>query len=102
MNCLIKSLFYSTPRYLIGLSSTPHRSDGMDVLLDLYFGKDKILRKLHRKHTVYRVNTGLQFESKQTRDGKLDWNSIIEAQSNDEKRNEMIIQVILKHKYIKC
>ena len=95
---LSKSLFYSTPRYLIGLSATPHRSDGMDVLLDLYFGKDKILRKLHRKHTVYRVNTGLQFESKQTRDGKLDWNSIIEAQSNDEKRNEMIIQVILKHK----
>jgi superfamily II DNA or RNA helicase len=95
---LSKSLFYSTPRYIIGLSATPHRSDGMDVLLDLYFGKNKILRKLYRKHNVYRVNTGLEFETKQTRDGKLDWNSIIEAQSNNEERNEMIIQVILKHK----
>ena len=95
---LSKSLFYSTPRYIIGLSATPHRSDGMDVLLDLYFGKNKILRKLYRKHTVYRVNTGLEFETKLTRDGKLDWNSIIEGQSTDEKRNEMIIQVIQKHK----
>jgi superfamily II DNA or RNA helicase len=30
---------YLTPQYLIGLSATPYRNDGMDILLDLHFGK---------------------------------------------------------------
>lgn len=94
---LSKSLFYSTPRYMIGLSATPHRPDGMDILLEYYFGKNKISRQLFRKHTVYRVNTGIKFETKMTKDGKLDWNSIIEGQSENEERNKMILDIILKH-----
>ena len=30
------------PRYLIGLSATPYRHDGLDSLIELYFGKNKI------------------------------------------------------------
>ena len=31
------------PRYLIGLSATPYREDGLNILLDLYFGEEKIM-----------------------------------------------------------
>ena len=47
---LSEAFSYVQPRYLIGLSATPYRSDGMDSLLEAYFGKDKIYRKLHHQH----------------------------------------------------
>ena len=34
---LSESMFYVSPRYLLGLSATPTRPDGMDGLLD-WFG----------------------------------------------------------------
>lgn len=95
---LSKSLYYITPRYLIGLSATPTRPDGMDVLLDVYFGKTHITKKLFRKHLVYRVDTNLEPEVKQTKNGNMDWNSVIEFQSNNPERNEMILNIIEKFK----
>jgi superfamily II DNA or RNA helicase len=93
---LSKSLFYTTPRYLIGLSATPHRSDGMDILLDLYFGTEKINKQLFRKHLVYKVNTGIKIEAKINVSGQMDWSSVIEAQSNSEERNGIILDIISK------
>jgi superfamily II DNA or RNA helicase len=43
---LSRSLQYLCPRYLIGLSATPYRLDGLNILLDLYFGEDKIIREM--------------------------------------------------------
>jgi superfamily II DNA or RNA helicase len=55
---LSKSLHFISPRYLIGLSATPYRPDNLDILLELYFGKNKIIRTMKRKHIIYQVNTG--------------------------------------------
>jgi superfamily II DNA or RNA helicase len=55
-----KSMLSITPRYVLGLSATPYRTDGLDILLDLYFGKEKIVRKLEHAHTVYTVNTNIE------------------------------------------
>ena len=68
---LSECMYYTSPRYLLGLSATPTRPDGMDGLLDFYFGKDnKIIRELYHEHIVYKVETGLEFEeeSSNTRD----------------------------------
>lgn len=91
---LSKSLSYVCPRYTIGLSATPTRSDGMDVLLNHYFGENKIYRKLHRKHFVYKVKTEFEPEFGYGKNGKIDWNSVLESQCNDEGRNEMIIKIV--------
>lgn len=85
---------YITPRYLIGLSATPYRMDGLDVLLDNYFGTEKIIRKLYRKHTVYKLETGIQPEVKLNKMGKVDWNSVMESQCENRDRNETIIKII--------
>lgn len=95
---LSQCMRYITPRYVLGLSATPYRTDGLDSLLDMYFGKDKIVRKLHRKHTVYRINTGIKPEIKLNRMGKVDWNSVLESQCLDKQRNEMIVKLV---KYFK-
>jgi len=89
---------YVLPRYIIGLTATPYRTDGLDVLLDLYFGKHKIIRKLWRKHTVYRVDTGFKPDVQLNKMGKVDWSSVIDSTCNDENRNEMILKIIRKFK----
>jgi len=90
---LSESFSYIQPRYLIGLSATPYRSDGMDALLEVYFGKDKIFRKLYHKHYVYKVKTTFVPEFQLGRNGKIDWNSLIESQTSDQNRNELIVRI---------
>jgi len=91
---LSQSMRYFTPRYLIGLSATPYRTDGLGVLFDLYFGEHKIVRELKREHIVYAVHTGIKPEVKLTKMGKVDWGSVLKSQCENKERNELIISII--------
>ncbi len=91
---LSQCMRYIIPRYVIGLSATPYRVDGLNVLFDMYFGTHKIERNLFRKHTVYKVSTGFEPDIKLNRVGKVDWSSILESQCNNTERNELIIRMI--------
>lgn len=91
---LSKSLQYVSPRYLIGLTATPYRPDGLDILLELYFGKYKIVRKLMREHTAYKVDTGFVPTVELAKNGKVNWGVILDSQANDDTRNELIINII--------
>ena len=95
---LSKSIFRVTPRYVIGLSATPYRPDGLNKLLDLFFTDKKIIRKLWCPHTVYKVNTGFRPIIETDANGKVVWGKILEGQCNDEKRNQLIIDIICKYK----
>lgn len=95
---LSKALQCISPRYLLGLSATPYRPDGLDNLLTFFFGEHKIIRKFYRKHNVYKVHTGLKIEMKILEStGKVDWNAILKQQSESESRNELIVSLIKKH-----
>ena len=91
---LSRCLQYIYPRYLIGLSATPYRPDGLDQLLNLYFGDYKIVRKLYCKHQVYRINTGFTPKVELTRDGRVDWGAILAQQGGNEDRNDLICRII--------
>ena len=91
---LSESMYYVSPRYLLGLSATPTRPDGMDGLLDFYFGIDNVIkRELYHKHTVYKVETGIEFEEESS-----NWNALITSQCLHEERNNLIVDIIMKHK----
>lgn len=90
---------YVTPSYFIGLSATPYRNDGLDVLIDLYFGKNRVDRQLQRVHHVYKVNTGFVPVVEKQVNGKVDWNSILNQQATDPKRNEMIVNIVINNPY---
>lgn len=96
--CLSKCMQYIIPRYVIGLSATPYRTDGMDPLIQMYFGEDKIIKLLERKHIVYKVKTDFIPDYTLTKDGKVNWGSLLDSQCNDEERNELIIQIVKKFK----
>lgn len=93
---LYKSMFYIYPRYMIGLSATPHRPDGLDVLIDLYFGTHRITKKLYREHTVYPIHTGYKLKHGFNHEGKIDWNSLLNSQAEHVERNELIINIVKK------
>jgi len=94
---LSQAFFYVYPRYLIGLSATPYRSDGMNDFLFSFFGKDIIYRKLYRKHIVYKIKTNLKPEFTIAKNGKIDWNSLLNWQANCKKRNQQIINLVSKY-----
>lgn len=96
---LSKSLQCMSPRYLIALSATPYRQDGLDMLLSFFFGEEKIIRKMFRKHIVYKVLTGIDIGMEICEStGKVNWNLVLNAQSESEVRNELIIKIIQKFK----
>jgi superfamily II DNA or RNA helicase len=88
---------YVTPQYLIGLSATPYRNDGMDILLDLYFGRSRVDRQLQRVHHVYRVDTHFTPTIEKQANGKVDWNHILNQQANDPARNDLVVEIILSN-----
>lgn len=85
-----QALTYFCPRYLIGLSATPFRPDGYDIFLNLYFGREKVVRQLYRKHLVYLWETGIRIDHEKDKNGELVWNSVIEKQTGHAMRNTMI------------
>lgn len=93
---LSRSLQHIFPRYIIGLTATPYRPDGLNKLLELYFGKYKIIRKLWREHTAYKVSTGFKPTIEYANNGRVNWGVVLDSQANNQERNELIIK-ILKH-----
>ena len=89
-----KALFSLVPSYLIGLSATPFRSDGMDRLLELYIGPEMITRKMTRKFNAYRFPTQFTPEVEETFDGKMNWNAVLESQALSRQRNVLICKLV--------
>lgn len=91
---LVRSLKYICPRYLIGLSATPYRNDGLNGLLDFYFGKNKIIREMKRDHIIYRVYTDIKIDMELADNGRVNWGAVLKSQSENKERNELIVRII--------
>ena len=96
---MCQSLLYFTPRYFIGLSATPYRTDGSDKLFELFLGKSIIFKPLLRAHTVYKVQTSFTPNMKSNVRGKLDWDKVLSAQAEDIDRNQLIVRLVQQFKY---
>lgn len=97
-----RSLLYFNPRIAIALTATPHRKDGMDKALELYFGKyakTQIVRIAKHPFTIYRYPTGIKPIFTYNVFGKKDWNSVIKYLVESEERNKKIISVVEKFPY---
>lgn len=91
---LSKCMLSICPRYLLGLSATPYRYDGLNILLDLYFGKQKVIRKLYKKHTAFLLETKFVPKVELSKTGRVNWGVVIDSQAMNTDRNEMIIRLV--------
>lgn len=91
----VQSLGCICPRYCIGLSATPYRSDGMNELFEVYFRSSKtcIYRPLYRHHVVHILNSPIKFENRYDTQGRLLWHEIIDQQSFHPQRCEWIVRL---------
>src|SRR5690348_6917067 len=79
-----KIMFHFQPKYLIGLSATPYRTDKLSDLIHLYFGIEPITRELYRPFNVYCCYTDFKPKIKENLDGSINWNSVIEDICNED------------------
>jgi superfamily II DNA or RNA helicase len=93
-----KALLHFTPKYAIALTATPYRDDDLDKILFLHFGPFVVSRKLYRSFNYYIKETNFFPRIQQNVIGKLDWNSVLESQASNQKRNTLIIDLLLQFK----
>jgi hypothetical protein len=93
------ALLQFQPKYLIGLSATPDRKDGMHSVLYPFFGKKEsfIVRHQVKEFTVIKYNTNFKPIIKQNKTGMLDWSTVIRTISSNEKRQKLIIDLCLEY-----
>lgn len=96
-----RALFLFSPEYLIGLSATPDRPDGLHKISELFFGKKKnyIVRVEKKNFVVVKYNTNFEPDISYRRyNGKLvlDWNLCINSIAYNEDRQNLIFSVIDK------
>lgn len=96
-----KSLLRFQPKYVIGLSATPKRADGMHKLLSMYFGPPKsfIVRKEVKNFTVYKIETEFKPEIRYVMvKGAMvpDWTTIINSIEYNDERQQLIADIALE------
>lgn len=94
-----KTLLLFQPQYLIGLSATPYRPDGLGKLLEIYFGSKKefIVRKEVKPFTVYKVLTPFVPKIEYTLfmgKRKLNYAKAINSICYNEDRQKLVVDMI--------
>ena len=97
-----RTLLKFQPRYLIGLSATPDRPDGLHSLLTNYFGdmNEFIVRKEVKDFTVYKLQTPFKPEISYTvvRGRTVpNWNAIINSIEENPKRWKLIADLAIEY-----
>jgi superfamily II DNA or RNA helicase len=92
---LAYSMMFIRPRYCIGLSATPKRSDGIDEALYKYFSNTIIERSMRRNYMVYIYSS--PFEPRlDKKTERLDWNECLSQQADNMERNNQICNIARK------
>jgi superfamily II DNA or RNA helicase len=90
-----------SPKFMLGLSATPYREDGMHAVTERYLGDAYIEKQMKHPHIVYKVNykPHINYGTDEfiTSLGKLNWTKIINHQAMDDVRNELIIRIVTDH-----
>jgi superfamily II DNA or RNA helicase len=91
---MAKALQYFEPKYAIALTATPKRRDGLDKMLDLYFGEKRVVRISETPFTVFRVSTGIKPVYGTNAFGKKKWGDVVQYLSVSEQRNKLIVKIV--------
>jgi superfamily II DNA or RNA helicase len=99
-NTFTESLLNFKPKYLIGLSATPDRKDGMHRLLFPFFGKQDtfIIREEVKDFIVIKYKTIFKPEIKTKYDGTLDWTHVVKSIACNEQRQRFAVSLMREYK----
>ncbi len=95
------SLFALRPQYLLGLSATPYRLDGSNMLVELFFGRNQVSSVLEGRFVVHVIFTPFQYILEQGENGRLNWDYVLRQQAECDERNSIMADIICDRRPIK-
>nr|QBK90581.1 MAG: A18-like helicase [Pithovirus LCPAC104] len=97
----ISILLGTEPEFIISLTATFERENNMEIMIQSMCGLHKIFKISKKPFNVYKVNTGINFEIPLNKQLKPDWNNIVAKLIQNDKRNDIIINLVEKNKEYK-
>lgn len=98
------SLLRIHPRYSIGLSATPNRTDGLHKILRLFFYYNKhqlVHRDIQKQFTVYKVMTGITPTIQYLYNGSLNWSVYFNSLAYNKDRQRIIADILMRNQEYK-
>lgn len=98
-----KTMLNFEPKFILGLSATPERADGLENLLEVFFGpKERFITRMETKDfTVIRLKTNfkprieyMHVKGKDT----VNWSVVTNSLAELVEKQEMIVELTQKHK----
>lgn len=93
----VACLLGTSPRYIIGVTATLERPDGMESMIYTLCGINKVTRISQKQFKVIKFLTGIAPETTISVRGGVDWTDLVSKLSNDESRNRMILEWVEKY-----
>lgn len=90
-------LLGTRPRYVIASTATLVRKDGMHVMMQSICGLHKVEKISQKPFIAYKFRTGIEIPIIQNMQGTPDWSAFCNAQSANEERNTMILDIIRRN-----
>lgn len=84
------------PRYVVGLSATPHRYDCFHALIEWFFGSVRIEVHRHTPFHVYTIDTHFCPLVQLMYNGRINWNTVLQSQAVSEPRNRLIVDTVCR------
>lgn len=93
----IHCLLGTVPKYVIACTATPVRTDEMESIMHAIVGNHGIFIKPTKQYTVYKLLTGIEVEIEKTKDGSSNWPKLVKDLANNEVRNKLIFDLVVKN-----
>jgi superfamily II DNA or RNA helicase len=82
------------PKYVIALSATLERSDGLESMIYSIAGTHKIERLSENPFKMFRLRTGIKLEEEKGSNGMLNYSKFVNDQAECIERNLMAINIV--------
>ena len=93
----LRRLLAVQPRYLLLLTATRNKANGMEIMMNYLAGDHAVVKISTMPFTVWRYDTGIQPPIILNRQGKPDWNKMVDWIVNNDYRNRLIIEWALRN-----
>jgi superfamily II DNA or RNA helicase len=98
--CRVATLLSIQPKYVIGLSATPDRNDGLETMIHTITGTHNIERVSENPFKLIKLKTGIKIEEERGIVG-LNYSKFVNDQANCLERNIMAVNIINGNKHKK-
>ena len=94
-------LLGTTPQYVIALTATLERKNGMHSIIHAICGYDVIKKISKKPFNIFKYNTGITVPIKQNREGDPDWSDMQRKLAEDLTRNNIVLKIISDNPHFK-